>query len=64
MYYSFALVSTIAFGDIIGKNYIEDVLSFLSVDLCDDADNFIDNCHLAYHRADVHHLPQEENKIL
>ena len=25
MYYSFALISTIAFGDIIGKNYIEDV---------------------------------------
>lgn len=25
MYYIFALISTIAFGDIIGKNYIEDV---------------------------------------
>lgn len=25
MYYSFALVSTIAFGDIVGKNYFEDV---------------------------------------
>jgi hypothetical protein len=26
MYYIFSLISTIAFGDIIGKNYIEDVL--------------------------------------
>lgn len=25
MYYIFSLISTIAFGDIIGKNYIEDV---------------------------------------
>lgn len=25
MYYIFALISTIAFGDIIGKNYVEDV---------------------------------------
>ena len=29
MYYSFALISTIAFGDIIGKNYIEDVFILL-----------------------------------
>jgi hypothetical protein len=27
MYYIIALISTIAFGDIIGKNYIEDVKS-------------------------------------
>ena len=27
MYYIVSLISTIAFGDIIGKNYIEDVLS-------------------------------------
>lgn len=25
MYYIYSLISTIAFGDIIGKNYIEDV---------------------------------------
>jgi hypothetical protein len=25
MYYIFSLISTIAFGDIIGKNYVEDV---------------------------------------
>lgn len=63
MYYSFALVSTIAFGDIIGKNYIEDVLSAIAVDLRHDLDHFIDNCHLSYHRADVHHLPQVKNTI-
>ncbi len=33
MYYIFSLISTIAFGDIIGKNYIEDVLSELYRDM-------------------------------
>lgn len=46
MYYSFALVSTIAFGDIIGKNYIEDVIGLSNVDLCDDTHNFVDNCDI------------------
>jgi hypothetical protein len=34
MYYSFALVSTIAFGDIIGKNYYEDVCLQIYRSMC------------------------------
>lgn len=42
MYFSFSLLSTVAFGDIIGENYFEDVyFLFIKIDngLC-----FPDNC--------------------
>jgi len=62
MYFSFALVSTIAFGDIVGKNYFEDVRKYAKLGVCDDSDHPVHHRNFTGHRANVHHLQKEKNK--
>ena len=62
-YYSFALISTIAFGDIIGKNYIEDVSESLNKELCYGSYYPFDHRGGVGHRTDVYYFQEEKNLI-
>lgn len=63
MYFIVALISTIAFGDIIGKNYIEDVNLNNILGLCNNIDNFVNNRDSVDNRANVYNFQKKENKI-
>jgi len=56
IYFTYALISTIAFGDIIGKNYVEDVGCFCNLGLCYDFDHNGHHWDFAYCGANVYYF--------